>query len=109
LQNVLAVPTTALHRSNGTTTVTVSNNGHTSEQTVTTGLITAGQVQITNGLQSGDQVVVTVPTIRRSNTGTNGSGNNTNRTGFFGGEGGFGGGGGGFGGAGGGAGGGKGG
>jgi macrolide-specific efflux system membrane fusion protein len=86
LNNVLSVPVTALSRSNGQTTVVVSVGGKKQSRVVTTGLVSGGLVQVTSGLQAGDQVVLTIA-ARQPATG---SGTNTNgRTGFPGGGGGF--------------------
>jgi macrolide-specific efflux system membrane fusion protein len=74
LPNVLAVPTNAIARSNGGSSVTVSANGAKTSRVVTTGISSGGQTQITSGLSSGDQVVVVVPTRRTTGTGTNGNG-----------------------------------
>jgi membrane fusion protein, macrolide-specific efflux system len=87
LTNVLQVPTLALTRSNGATSVTVSQNGTRTQRAVTTGITSAGFTQITSGLTRGDLVVVTIPTQVANNS-------NANRTGGTGGGGGFGGGGG---------------
>ncbi|MCU1429317.1 MAG: efflux transporter, family, subunit [Actinomycetia bacterium] len=82
LNNVLSVPVTALSRSNGQTTVVVSVGGKKQSRVVTTGLVSGGLVQVTSGLQAGDQVVLTIA-ARQPATG---SGTNTNgRTGFPGG------------------------
>jgi macrolide-specific efflux system membrane fusion protein len=90
LTNVLAVPSTALHYSNGKTTVYKLDNGKQTTVTVTTGTTVSGRTQILSGLADGDQVVV--PGVARTTTGTGGTGG----TGRTGGTGGFGGGGGGF-------------
>jgi multidrug efflux pump subunit AcrA (membrane-fusion protein) len=96
LNNVVVVPSTALHRtSSGGQYVEQVTNGKTVQTTVQVGAAAAGQTQITSGLKAGDQIVV--PVIQRP-TGTTGT---TNRGGQGGTGGGFGGGG--FGGAGGGA------
>ncbi|MDQ1460887.1 MAG: hypothetical protein QOI08_2371, partial [Actinomycetota bacterium] len=49
-------------------------NGAKTSRTVTTGISSGGQTQITSGLSSGDQVVVAVPTRRATGTSTNGNG-----------------------------------
>jgi multidrug efflux pump subunit AcrA (membrane-fusion protein) len=72
--NVLAVPLNAVTQSSGESYVTVSTNGKTSRRTVTTGTTANGQIEITSGLQAGDQVVVTLPNFAR-NAGRNGNGN----------------------------------
>ncbi len=90
LTNVLAVPTSAVTQSHGTSYVTVSTNGKNAKRAVTTGMSSGGQVEITSGLNAGDQIVVTIPTFRRT-----GSGSRTGSQAGGGGFGGFGGGGGG--------------
>ena len=102
LQNVVVVPTAAIHYSSNATTVNMITNGNTAAQTVTVGAASGGNTQIVSGLAVGDKVVVPVVTIKGfGGTGT-GAGTRTG-TGFGGaGGGGFGGGGGGAGGFGGG-------
>jgi multidrug efflux pump subunit AcrA (membrane-fusion protein) len=76
--NVLAVPVSAVTQSGGASYVTVSTNGKTSKRTVTTGTTANGQIEITSGVEAGDQVVVTVPNFTRNGTrngnGTTGGG-----------------------------------
>jgi multidrug efflux pump subunit AcrA (membrane-fusion protein) len=92
--DALTVPVGAVQRGASGSTVTVDSGGTRTTRTVTTGLVSAGQVQITSGLKAGEQVVVT--TVRPATTGTGTTGTRTGtRTGCYGG---FGGGGGGFGG-----------
>jgi hypothetical protein len=91
LPNVLQVPTLAVTRSDGQDYVTVSQNGKRSQRAVTTGLVSGGQTQITNGLSRGELVVVTVPT----RTATRSTPNNATTGNRLGGGGGFVGGGGG--------------
>jgi multidrug efflux pump subunit AcrA (membrane-fusion protein) len=87
LQNVLTVPTAAIHTVNGKTVVYVQSGGSRVTKTVTVGSTFGATTQITAGLKSGDQVEVTTIAGRgRTGTGTG------NRTGGFGGTG-FGGGG----------------
>jgi multidrug efflux pump subunit AcrA (membrane-fusion protein) len=86
LTNVLQVPTLAITRSNGQSSVTISANGKKSQRPVTTGITSGGFTQITDGLTRGELVVVTIPTAAT----------NANRAQTNGGGGGFGGGGGGF-------------
>ena len=106
----LTVPVAALHRTASGTTVTVDKNGTRTARTVSTGLVSGGQVQITDGLTAGEKVVVTSVRVTAP-AGTSGTSRTGGRTGGFGGGGfggggfgggGFGGGGGGFRGAGGG-------
>ncbi len=70
IPNALAVPAAAITRSNGSPAVTVSANGAKSTRAVTTGITSNGEIQITSGLNAGDQVVVTIPTRRATGTGT---------------------------------------
>ncbi len=58
--NVLSVPTAAIHGLNGNTTVTVLKNGATSQVAVQTGLSADTETEITSGLAEGDVVVVSV-------------------------------------------------
>ena len=95
LQNVVVVPTAAIHYSGNATTVNMVTNGSTVSQTVTIGSASGGNTQIVSGLAVGDKVVVPVITIK----GFGGTGRPAPRTGSgVGGAGGgrFGGGGGGF-------------
>jgi membrane fusion protein, macrolide-specific efflux system len=96
LSNVLVVPTLAVTRNNGSSSITLDKNGVKSQHQITVGLSSGGSTQVVSGLNSGDTIIETVPTARSG--GTSGAGG-------FGGGGGFrggGGGGGGFGGGGGG-------
>jgi hypothetical protein len=98
--DALVVPAGALTRTATGTTVVVDRNGKRTTQTVSIGLVSAGQVQITGGLTAGDKVVVT--TVRAvAPAGTSGAGGAGGRSGGLGGgAGGLGGAGGGFGGGG---------
>jgi multidrug efflux pump subunit AcrA (membrane-fusion protein) len=69
LQNVLVVPTLAVHTANGKTEVTVEKNGRQVATPVTVGTIFGTRTQITSGLASGAEVVVPVYTF----SGTNGT------------------------------------
>jgi membrane fusion protein, macrolide-specific efflux system len=71
LSDVLLVPTLAINRANGTTTVLVPNGGKRVRRTITTGLSSGGQTQVLSGLTEGTQVLVAVPTGTGSG-GTNG-------------------------------------
>ena len=98
VENVLTVPTSALHTENGRTVVHQSRNGAQVSTPVTVGATYGAATQILSGLKSGDQVVGTA--LRTG--GNNPTGGTRTRQGGNGG-GGFGGpGGGGFGGPGGG-------
>lgn len=91
LQNVVVVPTAAIHYSGNATTVNLVTNGSTASHPVTIGAASGGNTQIVSGLAVGDQVVVPIVTIK----GFNGTAGGTRTGGFGGGGGGFGGGGGG--------------
>lgn len=97
IADALTVPTLALHTSGSSTYVYLDSGGKRVRQSVTTGVISNGDVQITAGLQAGEQVYVDVPTTRTGprTTGTGGTSGSTGRVG-----GGFGRGGGGLGGGG---------
>ncbi len=95
LQDVVVVPTAAIHYSGNDTTVTLDSNGTKVSRVVGIGAASGGDTQVTSGLAVGDKIYVTEITFH------GGLGSGTGRTGVFGG-GGFGGGGGGFGGGGGG-------
>jgi multidrug efflux pump subunit AcrA (membrane-fusion protein) len=95
LQDVVVVPTAAIHYSGNDTSVTLDSNGTRVTRVVGIGAASGGNTQVTSGLAVGDKIYVTQITFR------GGTGSRTGRTGVFGG-GGFGGGGGGFGGGGGG-------
>jgi macrolide-specific efflux system membrane fusion protein len=60
-QNVVEVPTFAVNTTDGTSTVTVVDNGVKQTRDVTTGLTSGGMVEITSGLQPGEQVMVSLP------------------------------------------------
>jgi membrane fusion protein, macrolide-specific efflux system len=109
LQNVVVVPTLALHYSGSSITVDVVSGGSTKAQTVTVGSASGADTQITSGLSAGERIQVSLPTIFRgaggaARTSTGGFGGFGGGGGGFGGGGfgggGFGGGGGGFGGGG---------
>ncbi|HEX3460228.1 MAG TPA: biotin/lipoyl-binding protein, partial [Acidimicrobiales bacterium] len=106
LQNVVVVPTAAIHYSGNATTVNLVTNGSTNPHPVTIGSASGGNTQIVSGLAVGDKVVVPIVTIKGFNgapggTRIGGGGFGGGGGGGFGGGGG-GGGGGGFGGSGGG-------
>ena len=96
LQDVVVVPTTAIHYSGNDTTVTVESGGQKVTRTVSIGAASGGDTQVTSGLSVGDKVYVTEVTFH------GGLGAAGGRSGLFGrtGTGGFGGAGGGFGGGG---------
>jgi multidrug efflux pump subunit AcrA (membrane-fusion protein) len=75
LSAVLLVPTLAINRTSGTTTVLVPNGGKQVRRTITTGLSSGGQTQVLSGLTEGEQVLVPVPT----GTGTGGTNGRTGR------------------------------
>lgn len=106
-ENVLALPSTAVHGSGENAYVTVLKNGERSRVTVTTGLQGDSTTEITGGLSAGQQVVVSTDTavnsVSGSQSGFTRGGYSRSGFGGGGGAGGFGGGAaGGFGGAGGG-------
>ncbi|HWD51700.1 MAG TPA: biotin/lipoyl-binding protein [Acidimicrobiales bacterium] len=75
LQNVVVVPTAAIHYSGNATTVNKVSNGSTVSQTVTIGSASGGNTQVVSGLAVGDKVVVPVITIKGfggTGTGTGG-------------------------------------
>ena len=102
--DALVVPLAAVSRTATGSTVTVDAGGTRTVRPVSTGLTSGGQVQITDGLKAGEQVVVTTVrvTAPAGGSATTRTGGRFRGTGGFGG-GGFGGGGGGGGGFGGGA------
>jgi macrolide-specific efflux system membrane fusion protein len=90
--DVLQVPVRAVTTdASGKTTVTVAldgkTNGRTATRTVQTGRSAGGMIEITGGLQEGDQVIVTTVVPTGVGTGTGGTGNGTR--GNFGGNGQF--------------------
>jgi multidrug efflux pump subunit AcrA (membrane-fusion protein) len=105
--DAVVVPLAAVNRTATGSTVTVDARGTRTTRTVSTGLTSAGQVQITGGLTAGEQVVVTTVRVTAPAGGSAATrtGARLRGTGGFGGGGGggggFGGGGGGFGGGGG--------
>jgi membrane fusion protein, macrolide-specific efflux system len=109
LQDVIVVPTTAIHYSGDSTTVTLDSNGTKVSRAVSIGAASGTDTQVTSGLAVGDKIYVTEISFRgvggATRTGGAGLFGGTGTGGGFGGAGGggFGGaGGGGFGGAGGG-------
>jgi len=75
LSDVLLVPSLAINRTSGTTTVLVPNGGKQVRRTITTGLSSGGQTQVLRGLTEGEQVLVAVPT----GTGAGGTNGRTGR------------------------------
>jgi macrolide-specific efflux system membrane fusion protein len=78
-QNVVEVPAFAVTTTNGTSTVTVLKDGSKSTRDVTTGLSSGNMIEITSGLQAGEQVVLELPNFaaaRAGNGGTGGTGGN---------------------------------
>jgi multidrug efflux pump subunit AcrA (membrane-fusion protein) len=100
LNDVVVVPTTALHRSSsGGEYVEQVMSGKTVQTTVKVGVASGGQTQITSGLKAGAQIVVPVLPANSRRPGTTGTSTTGGAGGGFGGGAGFGGGtGGGFGG-----------
>lgn len=58
LDNVLAVPTTAIVQANGHPAVRVASNGATTERAVTLGAVIGQRTVVTDGLTAGDTIVV---------------------------------------------------
>ncbi|MBO9523879.1 MAG: efflux RND transporter periplasmic adaptor subunit [Nocardioidaceae bacterium] len=73
-QNVLAVPTQALHSSGGTTYVYVVEDGKRTKRTVAVGRAFGVQTEVTQGLKEGETVEV-ISITRRPGGGNNGPGN----------------------------------
>jgi hypothetical protein len=74
LNNVIVVPTTALHRnSSGGEYVEQVTSGKTVQTTVKVGVASSGQTQITSGLKAGDQIVVPVLPANSRRPGTTGT------------------------------------
>ena len=59
LQDVIVVPTTAIHYSGDSTTVTLDADGQKVTRTVVIGATSGGDTQVTSGLAVGDKVYVT--------------------------------------------------
>jgi macrolide-specific efflux system membrane fusion protein len=57
-EDVVQVPAVAVTTVDGTSTVTVRSDGSDEERTVETGLTSGTMVEITSGLEAGEQVVV---------------------------------------------------
>jgi multidrug efflux pump subunit AcrA (membrane-fusion protein) len=89
LQNVVVVPTAAIHYSGNATTVNMVTSGSTVAHPVTIGSASGGNTQVVSGLAVGDKVVVPVITIK----GFGGAGAGTGAGGLGGAGGRFGGGG----------------
>jgi macrolide-specific efflux system membrane fusion protein len=88
--DAVAVPSLAVSQTDGKSTVTKLENGKQVQQTVTTGIQDGQYVQITDGLKSGDQIVLKVAQRAPGGTGTGGTTGNRGRTGTGGiGSGGF--------------------
>jgi macrolide-specific efflux system membrane fusion protein len=81
LSDVLVVPTLAVSRSGGETSVLVQNGQTRTQRTVVTGVSSGGQTQIVSGLTDGEQILVPVAT---GNQGTgDGGGAGTGNRGEF--------------------------
>jgi macrolide-specific efflux system membrane fusion protein len=63
-EDVVQAPAMAVTTADGTSTVTVRSDDGDEERTVDTGLTSGSMVEITSGLEAGEQVVVTVPGAR---------------------------------------------
>lgn len=76
VQNAVQVPALAITSDGGGSTVTVvGDDGARETRSVTTGLRSGTMVQITQGLQAGEQVVVGLPSFLRGNNGGAGGNN----------------------------------
>jgi multidrug efflux pump subunit AcrA (membrane-fusion protein) len=71
-QNVVEVPTLAVTTTADGSTVTVVNNGTKETRSITTGITSGGMVEVTSGLQPGEQVLLTLPNFAGI-TGRNGT------------------------------------
>jgi multidrug efflux pump subunit AcrA (membrane-fusion protein) len=81
LQDVIVVPTTAIHYSGDSTTVTLDAKGTKASRAVTIGVASGTDTQVTGGLAVGDKIYVTEISFR----GALGSGSRTGAGGLFGG------------------------
>jgi macrolide-specific efflux system membrane fusion protein len=70
IDDAIQVPLQAVSRDSGATTVVVRTDSGDETRTVETGITSGGMVQITSGLEDGEQVVITLAT----NVPTNGDG-----------------------------------
>lgn len=68
--DVLSVPTSAIQTSNGESTVRVMKNGQITSVTVTTGITSDTETEITSGLSEGDTVVTSTISTSQTTTGT---------------------------------------
>lgn len=59
VNNVLTVPTTAISTSNGKSVVTVSKNGATQQEAISTGSVYGTRTQVLSGVAAGEMVQVT--------------------------------------------------
>jgi RND family efflux transporter MFP subunit len=73
-ENALSVPARSVRRIGRNQTVTVKTPTGTEQRTVTTGATNGTLIQITNGLQDSDQVVVTAPAAGGTTTRPGGGG-----------------------------------
>jgi membrane fusion protein, macrolide-specific efflux system len=71
VKDAIQVPRFAISTTDGASTVTVSNDGKEETRTVTTGLTSGTMVQITSGLEAGEQVVLDFPDIGGGDGGGN--------------------------------------
>lgn len=85
IDDAIQVPVQAVSRDSGAATVVVRNDGGDETRTVETGITSGGLVQITSGLEAGEQVVITLAT----GVPTNGAGGNGGNGGAGGAGGGF--------------------
>jgi multidrug efflux pump subunit AcrA (membrane-fusion protein) len=72
IDDAVQVPVQAVSRDGGAATVVVRSDGGDETRTVETGVTSGGMVQITSGLDAGEQVVITIATIPSGGDGSDG-------------------------------------
>ena len=77
IKDAIQVPTAAVTNDGNGSTVTVRTSKGDATRSVTTGLTSGSMVQITQGLQEGEQVVISFPGLRNLTRGNNGAGTAT--------------------------------
>ncbi|MCB0972623.1 MAG: hypothetical protein KDA97_14045, partial [Acidimicrobiales bacterium] len=80
--DAIQVPSLAVTTADGTSTVEVQTDGGTETRTVTTGLTAGTMTQITDGLDAGESVVITLPGARGGGDEEDGSDVGTGGGGF---------------------------
>jgi macrolide-specific efflux system membrane fusion protein len=74
VQDVVQVPSFAVTTDGDSSTVTVTKDGKEETREVTTGLTSGGMVEITSGLEAGEEVVIKLGGRFGGNGGTGGTG-----------------------------------